>query len=185
MTDRVAIFLKEFAKKHGPFNRVLDVGSFDVNGSVRNIIKGQYKDFIGVDMREGPGVDMVLNAHHLSRNWQVPFFDLVTCVETLEHDCKFWITIKQMRKVLKPGGWLLITAPSVGMGLHEYPNDYYRFITPVFEEIFFEGFNEVHIATESYPHDYVFELKDKEHVKAFVEASEKRPNEIFGYGRKP
>ena len=63
MISRVEKLLLQFAKKHGPFNKVLDVGSLDVNGSVRKILKGQYKEIVGIDMRVGEGVDIVMNAH--------------------------------------------------------------------------------------------------------------------------
>jgi len=41
--------------------KVLEVGSYDVNGSVRPLFKNRqrFPSYTGIDMREGPGVDMV------------------------------------------------------------------------------------------------------------------------------
>lgn len=185
MITTVEKFLLQFAKKHGPFDKALDVGSLDVNGSVRKILKGQYKEITGIDMRKGEGVDIVMNAHDLDKKWPNPTFDLVTCVETLEHDDRFWITVEQIKKVLKPGGWMLIAAPSLGMGKHDYPGDYYRFFASAFEQVFFKGFKDVHVATESYPTACWVEHPDGEKVKTILQPNELKPDEILGYGRKP
>ena len=32
------------------------------------------------------------------------YFDLVLCCSTLEHDKRFWLSVAEMRRVLKPGG---------------------------------------------------------------------------------
>lgn len=101
--------------------RTLDVGSLDVNGCVRSM----FRDYVGVDMRPGPNVDVVANAHEL------PFpdesFDNVLCLEMLEHDEEFWTSIAEMKRVLKPGGTLVVTTRGIHFPRHDYPNDYYRF----------------------------------------------------------
>ena len=101
---------------------VLEVGSLDVNGSVRDCFTGSY---VGLDMREGPGVDTVANAHAL------PFpdasFGAVVSTSTIEHDDAFWLTLAEMGRVLEPGGHLLLTMPGIAFGAHEFPADYWRF----------------------------------------------------------
>jgi SAM-dependent methyltransferase len=100
----------------------LEVGSLDVNGSVRGSFKGPY---VGVDMRDGPGVDQVANAHAL------PFddasFELVVSTETLEHDAAFWLSLAEMGRVLADGGHLLLTTRGVACSIHDFPADYWRF----------------------------------------------------------
>jgi len=101
--------------------RALDVGSYDVNGSVREL----FDEYVGLDMREGPNVTVHGNSHHL------PFpdadFDVVLSLETLEHDDRFWESVAELRRVLKPGGSLVITVPNYRCPTHNYPADYWRF----------------------------------------------------------
>ena len=110
---------------------ILEVGSLDVNGSIRQLFTGKY---IGVDMREGKSVDQVCNAHSL------PFanesFDTVISAEMLEHDDKFWFSVAEMGRVLKLNGYLLLTARGIKFQKHNFPSDYYRFTTESFEILF-------------------------------------------------
>ncbi len=184
MIQVVETFILQFTTKYGPFNKVLDVGSFDVNGSVRKILKGKYKEIIGIDMRKGEGVDIVMNAHDIDKKWPKPTFDLITCVETLEHDDKFWITVEQMRRAIKPGGWMLIAAPSLAAGKHDYPSDYYRFFASAFEQVFFKGFKDVRVATVSYPTESLLKDLEGKMTKIMFDANDLKPDEILGYGRK-
>lgn len=110
--------------KHGLTDKeTLEVGSLNVNGSVRQFFTGIY---IGLDMREGPDVDVVGPASEL------PFiadrFDVVVSTEMLEHDPTFWLSLAEMGRVLKPGGHLLLTTRGNGFGEHNEPSDYWRFM---------------------------------------------------------
>jgi SAM-dependent methyltransferase len=110
-----------FVKNLNLNGKILDVGSLDVNGSVRNL----FSDYTGVDMREGKNVDIVAKANKL------PFddatFDNVVCLEMLEHDDRFWESIPEMLRVLKPSGMFAITARGINFHKHGYPCDYWRF----------------------------------------------------------
>lgn len=101
----------------------LEVGSLDVNGSVRGLFSG---DYIGVDFREGPGVDRVMDGHAL--DFPDATFDTVVSTEMLEHDSEFWLSLAEMGRVLRPGGHLLLTTRGNGFGEHGYPSDYFRFM---------------------------------------------------------
>jgi SAM-dependent methyltransferase len=102
---------------------VLEVGSLNVNGTVRAFFLGHY---VGVDMRDGPNVDIVGRADAL------PFvanrFDVVVSTEMLEHDPSFWLSLAEVGRVLKPGGHLLLTTRGNGFGEHNEPSDYFRFM---------------------------------------------------------
>lgn len=101
---------------------VLEVGSYDENGSVRPFFRGRY---VGVDMREGPGVDIV------SYGWSLPFrdqeFEVVVSTSTLEHDPAPWRTLEEMARVLESAGYMILTTVSIGYPRHDYPCDYWRF----------------------------------------------------------
>lgn len=104
---------------------VLEVGSRNENGSVRSLFADTTK-YIGVDMRDGPGVDLVAHAHNL------PFpdqhFDTVISTEMLEHDAQFWLSLPEMGRVLREDGLMILTARGNGFPPHAFPNDYWRFM---------------------------------------------------------
>lgn len=108
----------------------LEVGSLDVNGSVRSLFVGPY---IGVDMRPGPSVDVVATADRL------PFpdasFDVVVTTEMLEHDPSPWLSLAEIGRVLRPGGRLILTTRGNGFFEHNEPSDYWRFMPAARERL--------------------------------------------------
>jgi SAM-dependent methyltransferase len=52
--------------------------------------------------------------------------DLVFCTQVLEHVPQPWLLLKECRRVLKPGGWLVLSAPFY-WPLHEEPYDFFRY----------------------------------------------------------
>ncbi len=106
------------------FHNILDIGSRDVNGTLRSV-KPEGAAYLGVDLAPGPGVELVLqDPHHL------PFddesIDVVVSTSCLEHDPLFWLTFAEMLRVVKRGGLVYINAPSNG-SYHGYPFDHWRF----------------------------------------------------------
>ena len=112
----------DLAGKH-----VLEVGSMNVNGTVRGMFTGSY---LGVDIRPGHGVDL-----QIPDGKKLPFdsqsFEVVVSTEMLEHDGLPWKSVAEMRRVLRRGGMLLLTARGYDargcFGLHDHPGDYWRF----------------------------------------------------------
>lgn len=124
MHDSVMRWVRKKVREHDLRDlNVLEVGSYDENGSVRSMFTGGY---LGVDMRDGPGVDRVADASALP--FGIESFDFVISTEMLEHDKTFWLSMREMGRVLKPGGLLLITTRGNGFPLHAYPDDYFRFM---------------------------------------------------------
>jgi len=109
--------------------RVLEVGSLNVNGSVRPLFGNA--DYTGVDRVAGPNVDMVLDAHALETVFDDMTFDCVVCTEMLEHDTQPWRSLAQMHRVTAPFGCLIVTARGFdergAFHFHEYPADLWRF----------------------------------------------------------
>lgn len=103
---------------------VLEVGSLDVNGSVRGFFAPDA--YTGLDMRAGPGVDIVGTADALP--FESDSFDVVVSTEMLEHDPSPWLSLAEMGRVLKPGGHLLLTTRGNGFGEHLEPDDFWRFM---------------------------------------------------------
>lgn len=98
----VGEIVRQYGLAAGP---TLEVGSLDVNGSIRDHFVGAY---IGVDVVEGPGVDAVGDAEDLvddTDNWPV-----VVSTETLEHVARPWVAIAELARVCRHGGHVIVTA---------------------------------------------------------------------------
>ena len=52
-------------------------------------------------------------------------FDLIVCTEVLEHVPDWAMAFDNLARLLKPGGWCIITTPFFYM-LHEEPHDFWR-----------------------------------------------------------
>lgn len=108
--------------------RVLELGSYDVNGSVRPLFKPpRFTEYVGMDMREGPGVDFVCTTSQPLRMWPAGQFGVIVTTEMLEHDKHFWQTLGLCRVKLVGNGHLIVTTRNIGFKRHDYPSDYYRF----------------------------------------------------------
>lgn len=117
--------------------RVLEVGAFNVNGTPRTVFEAVAESYIGTDMNAGNGVDVVVNNADLLTVFEPASFDTVMCCECLEHDMKFWQTVETLRLLVKLGGYLLVTTPTYGFPVHNYPRDYWRFGVDAYEQVFF------------------------------------------------
>ena len=128
--------------------KVIEIGSYDVNGSIRKLLPSQY--YTGVDLIQGPGVDLVSeggavdhpdNTYHLS----------ISC-ECFEHNPQWSQTFHNMWRMTQPGGGVLFTCATTGRPEHgttrttpeQSPGtisqnwDYYQNLT---EEDFRKAFN--------------------------------------------
>lgn len=123
MTPEILQFIDEICTEypHIKIGKTLEVGSMDINGSIRH----HFSDYVGIDMRPGKNVDRVANGHRIP--FESEFFDTVICLEMIEHDDRFWITILEISRVLRSGGMAILTAPTIGFARHDYPSDYWRF----------------------------------------------------------
>lgn len=106
---------------------VLEIGSYLVPGQekiadLRTFLPG--KEFIGTDMREGPGVDRVENVQNLS--FEDESFGSVFALNVFEHVEKFWLGFEEIQRVLRPDGILMVCCPYF-FHIHDYPSDYWRF----------------------------------------------------------
>lgn len=93
--------------------RVLEVGSFNVNGSVREFF--EECDYTGIDLVEGPCVDVVCSGDEYKN--PIPFDTVISC-EMLEHNLKWVETLQNMHRLLRPGGLLIITCATKGRPEH-------------------------------------------------------------------
>lgn len=120
--------------------RVLDCGSYDVNGSLKSLfqLEGRWRcAYTGMDIAPGKNVNVVGAIHEAT--YPDEYFDTIISAEMLEHD-KFWkVSLQHIIKVLKPGGLLafscarksraehgtLRTSPQSSLTAHVDENSHY------------------------------------------------------------
>ncbi len=117
--------------------RVIDVGSHNYNGNMSIVAeKMNPKEYIGVDMIPGPGVDVVCLAENLVEKFGEESFDTVISNELMEHARNWRDVISNMKRILKPGGNILLTTRGKGFKIHAYPHDYWRYDVEDMKKIF-------------------------------------------------
>jgi SAM-dependent methyltransferase len=116
---------------------VLEVGSLDVNGSARAILQPLGpSQYVGVDISPGPGVDVICNSENLVEKFGRASFDVVVSTEMLEHVQDWRLVVSNLKNVLKPHGFLVITTRRIGFPFHGYPHDFWRFEREDFQRVF-------------------------------------------------
>ncbi len=123
LREAVEIVIKTLPKA----KKVLEIGSKqEKNQNEVANLRGLFSDssFIGVDMRPGSGVDVVANAQKL------PFkngaFDLVLCLETLEHCDHPWLVTAEIERVLGKSGVAIVSSQQ-NFPIHMHHSDYFRY----------------------------------------------------------
>lgn len=94
---------------------VLEFGSRNINGSPRSVTCAAR--YVGVDITDGPGVDVIGNAADISVTGE---FDVVICAEVFEHtdnDTCAHIVINAW-KHLRPGGTFIATMAGLTRAPH-------------------------------------------------------------------
>ena len=157
--------------------RALEVGGLMGEDSLLSFPELAKADRYCLNLLEMPsehGITSVKgNANDMRDLFDSNWFDLVLCCSTLEHDKRFWRSVSEMRRVLRPGGLLVISVPgyikdpetdrgrsTLTYRVH-YSYDYYRFSEQAVRQVFFEGMERVR-------------------VRPFY-----TPPRIFGHGYKP
>lgn len=109
---------------------VLDIGSRIVASekySYAQIFNESQFKYIGADVVEGENVNLILKNPYVWDEVDSNSYDLVLSGQVLEHVPLFWEVWREMSRVTRPGGFLLIIVPSKG-AIHRYPVDCYRFM---------------------------------------------------------
>lgn len=108
-----------------PSPTIYDIGSKDARLGYAFGKPPADAQLICVDIEARPGVDLVADAHnlHMVKDNSV---DLVTSVSVLEHVRQPQTVMKEIYRILKPGGLIYINVPFV-FPFHADPDDFYRF----------------------------------------------------------
>lgn len=110
--------------------RIIEIGSRDSNGGLRPIIESwEPTEYIGVDLVEGSGVDVICNAEEIVEKFGRESFDAVISTEVLEHVRDWRKVISNIKNICRPEGVILITTRSQGFVYHPTPTDFWRYET--------------------------------------------------------
>jgi hypothetical protein len=159
MHDSVLRFVRENLKpEEVEGKRVLEIGSRNINGSVREIIMPMKPaEYRGIDLQPGPGVDVVADWTDFGdllsyfESLYLHKWDLVISTEMLEHARRWEIAVQRMKSAMKfSDGRLLVTTRSPGFPLHDEP-DYWRFTLEHFRLIFDDVYIESLISDPQVP----------------------------------
>jgi SAM-dependent methyltransferase len=131
--------------------QVVDIGSYDVNGSYKPFFSREGWLYTGVDLAAGPNVDVVL-----ASPYKMPLAshsaDVIVSGQAFEHIEYFWLTWLEMARVLKPGGLIFLLAPSRGYE-HRHPQDCWRFYPDSYRALAnYAGMELLEVTTDWEPH---------------------------------
>lgn len=177
--NHAKLFFEVYCKNQNNL-KVVEIGSYDVNGSLRDVVPKNITTYTGIDFSPGPGVDIVLNDPY-----QFPFendtFDVLVTSSCFEHSELFWLTYLECLRILKPDGIMYCNIPSSSMCYHQFPVDCWRFYpdAPKALEVWAKrnGYNtsvlECYIANKSHPAECFdsvsIYLKDKNYENLYQE----------------
>lgn len=148
---------------------IVEMGSLDINGSVRYFFENCV--YIGVDVANGPGVDVVSLGHE----YDMPdnSFDVAISCECFEHDPHHIETFKNMLRLVKPKGLVIFSCATTGRKEHGTTKnepqsspltvglgwEYYKNLEEYdFKKVidFNSLFSEYHFSTNANSHDLYF-----------------------------
>jgi hypothetical protein len=104
---------------------LLEIGSRARSGNTYRHLFPKAIKYIGLDVTAGPNVDIVGDAHHITRYIQSKV-DFIFSISTFEHLLMPWKAVIEINKVMSPGG-LIFTQSHQTWPIHETPWDYWRF----------------------------------------------------------
>ena len=138
--------------------KVLEIGSLIVEGQEHLSVRKYFPEaeYIGVDMQQGNGVDVVEDCvDYCYRYYQSgEEFDLILCLDMLEHTKEPYVIIDMVKYALKPDGVLLVTSV-FNFHIHEYPNDYWRFTPECFKMLLGNDCRVYKIGSDLMPHTVI------------------------------
>lgn len=115
-------FVRELKEKYpNKFDSVkmLEVGSLNINGTIRDFFQGG--EYIGYDVGAGKGVDVVYDG--LNFNEADNTLDTAGSCNCFEHNPNWVSNFRDMHRMLKPGGLLFISVPTTGNPVHGTHSD--------------------------------------------------------------
>ncbi|MBL8487512.1 MAG: methyltransferase domain-containing protein [Rhodocyclaceae bacterium] len=110
--------VKQFLPEFFRGRKVLEVGSLNINGSVRPLF--EECDYLGLDVGQGPGVDLVCRGE--DHGAPAGSYDVVISCEMMEHNPNWRETWLNMIRLLRHDGLMVMTCASRGRRRHGTPD---------------------------------------------------------------
>jgi hypothetical protein len=124
-------FVRACRYRYVPSGLVYEIGSRDINGSVRSLFTGL--PYLGIDLVPGRGVDIVGDALYYTPPTPPT---TVVCCEVLEHSPNADALLRQAADVLQSGGVLIVTTADTERAPHSAvdggalpPGEFYENLT--------------------------------------------------------
>ncbi len=139
--------------------RVLEVGGYVGAKSLlhsRKLARAERFCINLVEQPSGTGINHVVGNSNDMHMFKDNSFDVVVSCAVHEHDKKFWLSVAEMQRVLRPGGLMVVAVPGFVKSPADQGNatqtyrvhyrfDYYRFSRRAVREVFFEGMERVRV----------------------------------------
>ena len=103
-----------------PGMRILEIGSREVTGKSTARDRFAKADYVGFDYYPGANVDVVGDAHELSKHFGRNEFDIVYSSACFEHFAMPWVVATEIAKVLKVNG-IVFVETHFSFSSHERP----------------------------------------------------------------
>jgi len=135
MRKSIELFVKICSKTLPISEPIYEFGSFQVPGQERFVDLRSFfsdKQYIGADIRNGSGVDVILNLHRI--NLPSESVGTVLVLDTLEHVEFPRKAIEESYRILKSNG-ILIMSSVMNFPIHNFPHDYWRFTPECFRSL--------------------------------------------------
>lgn len=126
---------------------IVEVGSRARSGNVHVGWLPKDATYTGFDVRDGPNVDLVGDAHKISDYFPNSSVDAIFSLSTIEHLAMPWKAVVEMNSILKIGG-LMFVGTHQTWPVHDAPWDFWRFSSYTWRTLFNEatGFEIVDVA---------------------------------------
>ena len=133
-------FVKELKNKFPKYfidSKVLEIGSLNINGTIRVFFKNC--NYVGVDVGEGKCVDVICEGQKL--DYLDNTFDTTASCECFEHN-PFWLeTFINMHRMTKEDGLLFFTCATTGRKEHG-TKKFNKFASPLTEWEYYKNLEE-------------------------------------------
>ncbi len=118
--------------------KIVEIGSRARSNITRRERIANRHEYIGVDIKQGPNVDIVADAHELSQIFEPGSIDAIFGMAVFEHLAMPWKVAIEVNKVLRPHGRaMFLTTQS--WPVHESPFDFFRFSKESWASLFNEN----------------------------------------------